>query len=178
MIKLNLGSGENKIEGFVNVDAEPLTSPDLCLDFRYEKLPYEENTVDEIWILHCIEHVERRYWDDLFKHLRTILKPQGLFVLSYPEFSVCADNFITNRNDNREFWHATLYGRQLYGTDYHVTAIDTPELKQILFSHGFYGINSKPEVGQAFNTTLVCRKSPPELMVDKEKILVKEMGLK
>lgn len=179
MIKLNLGSGENKLDEFVNIDAEPKTNPDVCLDFRYEPLPYAEGEVEEIWMLHCIEHIERRYWQGVFAEINRVLKPQGLFVLAYPEFRICADNFVKDHKGQREFWLATLYGRQLYPTDYHVTAVDTPELKTILEAYGFYRILYKPEFSEEnHNTILIARKSPINLVVDREEIMNREFGLK
>jgi predicted SAM-dependent methyltransferase len=57
MIKLNLGSGSNRMQDdFVNVDLH--VAADLQHDLR-EPLPYDDGTVDEIYSCHVIEHFTR-----------------------------------------------------------------------------------------------------------------------
>lgn len=177
MIRLNLGSGENKIDGFINVDAEPDTKPDLCLDFRIEPLPFGDGEVDEIWILHCIEHLERRYWGRFFFECRRVLRPDGMFVLAYPEFRVCCDYYLKNYREKQDYWLATIFGRQHYPADYHVTAVNSAELKTILEGQGFYKISYKPEdEPNEFNSTLIAHR-PPAGIAMREDVLVQELGL-
>jgi len=58
-IKLNIGSGYKRYEGFLNVDDDPLVKPDhiVQLDDVNIKLPFEDNTVDEIKAYHIFEHI-------------------------------------------------------------------------------------------------------------------------
>ena len=58
-MKINLGSGMKRIEGFVNVDDDPLVNPDYVvnLDDVNVKLPFEDNTVSEIIAHHILEHI-------------------------------------------------------------------------------------------------------------------------
>lgn len=57
--KLHLGSGYKKINGFINIDDDPLVNPDLSLnlDDVNIKLPYEDNSVTEIVAHHILEHI-------------------------------------------------------------------------------------------------------------------------
>jgi hypothetical protein len=56
-LKLNLGCGSRKMEGYVNIDRSPLTAPDLLLDLEQVPWPFEADSVAEIQALHVLEHV-------------------------------------------------------------------------------------------------------------------------
>jgi len=60
MIKLNIGCGHDLKEGFVNIDFTRDNGADLDFDLetcRYNKLPFEDNSVVEIHAAHVLEHV-------------------------------------------------------------------------------------------------------------------------
>lgn len=58
-IKLQLGSGYKKINGFVNIDNDDLVNPDynIDLDDVNIKLPFPDNSVNEIIAHHILEHI-------------------------------------------------------------------------------------------------------------------------
>jgi SAM-dependent methyltransferase len=60
-MKLNLGSGTTKFDGFINVDDDPLTNPDFVVDLELGKLPFETDTVEEIKAHHILEHIGDGY---------------------------------------------------------------------------------------------------------------------
>jgi predicted SAM-dependent methyltransferase len=45
--KLNIGCGNDKLKGYVNLDVSPLVSPDVVCDIEYG-IPFDDNTFDEI----------------------------------------------------------------------------------------------------------------------------------
>jgi hypothetical protein len=55
-MKLNLGCGFNKLNGYVNVDVSELCRPDLCFDLE-STWPIEDSVVDEIVLHHTMEHL-------------------------------------------------------------------------------------------------------------------------
>lgn len=177
MLRINLGCGEFKLDGFINVDMEPKVQPDMILDFRKESLPWDDGSVEEVFICHCLEHVEFHYWEDLFKEVRRVLKPNGNFLLSYPEFSECATRFLQNDPIKRHFWRATLYGRQLYPSDYHVTPMHSPTIKEALEVVGFYRITYGPEdkIVSPYNTILIAKKDPSPMT--REEAITRELAL-
>jgi len=178
MLKINLGCGEHKIDGFVNIDciSAGKVEPDVVLDFIKSQLPYEDGSVDQVWMIHCLEHIEMYHWGNLFAEVKRVLKDNGSFTLAYPEFKECAQRFIDDSNKQRNFWRATLYGRQLYDTDYHVVPMDSREIKEILETAGFYRVAFRQEsYNEPYNTILCAYKDPEH--VDREAVLVSELGL-
>lgn len=57
MIKLNIGCGYRKKEGFVNIDINKKVNPDLLLDISKKKLLFKTNSVDYIYCDNVIEHL-------------------------------------------------------------------------------------------------------------------------
>ncbi|MFH1420531.1 MAG: methyltransferase domain-containing protein [Candidatus Aenigmatarchaeota archaeon] len=55
-MKLNIGCGSNKINGYVNCDIDSRASPDKVIDIT-KKLPFKTNSVDEIVCFHTLEHI-------------------------------------------------------------------------------------------------------------------------
>ena len=47
----------HKLEGFINIDNDPLVKPDILLDIETDVFPFEDNTVEFITTRHTIEHV-------------------------------------------------------------------------------------------------------------------------
>jgi predicted SAM-dependent methyltransferase len=175
---LNIGCGEHLLLDVVNIDcvSNEIAKPDLVCDIRKERLPYEDETVDEVWMIHSLEHIEFYYWDIIFKEVARVLKPNGVYLLSYPEFSECAKRFINNAGGDRHFWRKTLYGRQLYPSDYHVVPMHSPDVKEMLETYKFYRVSYQPESErEPFNTILVARRDPQQ--ETREEIIVKELGL-
>jgi len=157
-MKLNIGCGETKLEGYINIDIEESIKPDLVLDVRKQNLPYEENSVERITCLHNIEHIEYKYHFWILQQFYKVLIPDGFLILAYPEFEKCVKNFLSNNRGLKDFWRATLYGRQLYPGDYHVTPMVTEDLIPLLKDVGFTNIKHIPEIGEEYNTFLTCNK--------------------
>lgn len=155
--KLNLGCGQNKIEGCINIDVEESVKPDLVADFR-RNLPYTDNDIDTVYLFHVIEHIEECHHRNILEEIYRVLKPNGLFYISYPEFVKVAQNYIDNKRGLRDFWKKVIYGRQLYKSDYHVALMDTKYFVQLLEEVGFHEIRHKPEHIDDFNTVIRCSK--------------------
>lgn len=158
-VKLNLGCGLNKIKGYINIDCEKSVKPDMLVDFGTAKLPFKENSVDEIIMFHTIEHIRKPYHKHIFAEARRVLRVDGRFILSYPEFTKCVENWKTNYLGKKEFWEATIYGAQRFPSDHHVCIIEPKALQRELTKAGFEGIKHTPEPEEHWNTITVAYKS-------------------
>lgn len=84
-IKLNLGSGDQRIGDFINIDLYDETADvkaDIC------QLPYEDNSVDEAVALQVIEHVPYNRSLEMFLEWRRVLKPGGQVIVETPDIDV------------------------------------------------------------------------------------------
>lgn len=61
MLKVNLGAGYKRFAGFVNVDDDILTNPEYVVDLEHDKLPFEDNSVEEMICHHILEHIGEGY---------------------------------------------------------------------------------------------------------------------
>jgi len=57
MLKLNLGCGQNKRDGYVNVDKFDTFAPDVVWDLESFPWPFETGQVGEIVMHHVLEHL-------------------------------------------------------------------------------------------------------------------------
>lgn len=86
-VKLNLGCGDNLLEGYINVDKYDKAA-DVQADIT--ELPYEDNSVDKVVAYQVIEHVPYNLNDKLFAEIYRVLKPAGTAILETPDIDVVA----------------------------------------------------------------------------------------
>lgn len=56
-MKLDLGCGQNRREGFTGVDIATLPTVDVVHDLRILPWPFDSETIEEIWCSHFVEHL-------------------------------------------------------------------------------------------------------------------------
>lgn len=80
-MKINLGCNDFKLDGFINIDVDPVVKPDLVASA--EKLPYEDNSVDEIYAGHLLEHFSIE--EDVLREWYRVLKVGSRITLTVPD---------------------------------------------------------------------------------------------
>lgn len=80
-MKLNLGCGKKKLEGFVNVDIS--ASADVACDVQ--ELPWPDGVADEVMAIHLLEHVPVQNVALVLKEWARVLKPGGRMVIEMPD---------------------------------------------------------------------------------------------
>lgn len=98
LIKLNLGSGGDYIDGYVNVDLYAERA-----DERYDisRLPQLNETVDEIRAFHVIEHFDYIHGFDVLQEWYRVLKPGGRLHLETPDLEASCKEFINRDQDGQ-----------------------------------------------------------------------------
>ena len=56
-LKLNLGCGSKKLEGYINIDKYDTYNPDIIHDLEKFPYPFEDNSINEILLSHVLEHI-------------------------------------------------------------------------------------------------------------------------
>ena len=83
--KLNLGCGEDRKEGYINLDWSPLTNPDVVHDLNVFPYPFADNELDYIEASHVLEHLDKPFL--VMKEFHRVLKPGGTLHVKVPHFS-------------------------------------------------------------------------------------------
>lgn len=84
-IKLHLGCGTNKREGWINIDSVKGFAPDLLCDIS-QGLPYDDLTVDEILAEDLLEHFDKYLRFIVFGEWVRPLKIGGIITVQVPNF--------------------------------------------------------------------------------------------
>lgn len=98
MIKLNLGSGNDYLDGYINVD---LYAPKADERYDISKLPHEDNSVDEIRAFHVIEHFDFINAFHVLFEWRRVLKPGGRLHLETPDLEGSCREFLSRNEDGQ-----------------------------------------------------------------------------
>ena len=56
-MRLNLGCGHDKRQGYVNVDSAPACQPDEVVDLEHFPWPWADDSVDAVLLKHVLEHL-------------------------------------------------------------------------------------------------------------------------
>tara|TARA_B100000700_G_C15035146_1_gene852435 strand:+ start:2397 stop:2963 length:567 start_codon:yes stop_codon:yes gene_type:complete len=85
-IKLNLGCGENKLKGYINVDK--FGTPDITHDLESFPWPWTTDSVSEIRLTHVLEHLgkETETYFSIFKEMYRICKKGAKVIIIVPHF--------------------------------------------------------------------------------------------
>jgi len=83
--KINLGCGQAKLEGYINIDSNPDMKPDLLCNL-INGIPFEDNSLDEVRAYDFLEHIPAgkpiiRLMEEIYR----VLKPGGKFESSTPD---------------------------------------------------------------------------------------------
>jgi predicted SAM-dependent methyltransferase len=87
--KLQIGSGINVYEGWLNTDYEPVMPGTLRMDAT-KTFPFEDDTFDYVFCQHMIEHIGYDDGQFMLRECLRVLKPGGKVRISTPNLAfVC-----------------------------------------------------------------------------------------
>lgn len=122
MKKLNLGSGGDYIDGYINVD---LYAEKADERFDIAKLPYQDNSIDEIRAYHVVEHFDYMQVQHVLQEWYRVLKPNAKIRIETPDFLESC----------REFTNSDVHGQwNLYGHFFSTAWINPGLLHKFLFT--------------------------------------------
>ena len=85
-MKLNIGCGFNKLDGYLNVDQFPECAPDVLWNLEQTPWPFEESSVDEMVAHHVLEHLgqETKVFFAVMQELYRLMRHDGLIRITVP----------------------------------------------------------------------------------------------
>ena len=145
LLNLNIGAGTYEIDNFLSLDIytdhyyknkEDFLRKRIEYNIRTDKLPFNESTVDNIYISHVIEHIEDEFVLSFFAESYRVLKKGGILRVACPEsdFLYQVSQF---RNDYWNWRIESLNNKKRYQTnwenitqyDYLLTELSTPNMR-------------------------------------------------
>lgn len=109
---LDLGCGENKVEGAIGLDNVHLDGVDIIHDLLNFPYPIENESFDVIYIRHVIEHFDIEDINQILNECHRILKLNGNLMISVPHaFSLAAFTDISHKSyftfNSGKYWDKT-----------------------------------------------------------------------
>jgi SAM-dependent methyltransferase len=140
MKKLNLGCGDRKMHGFINVDARDDLGADVVCDVTQIHEKFED--VDLIYACHVLEHFpsksfeyQKKTWAETLQSWYDTLKPGGVLRISVPDLEEACKYFL--ETGDFESVKCFFYGGQKYDFDFHYHGWCFDSLKKDLLEAGF-----------------------------------------
>lgn len=138
MVNLNIGSGPKRIDGYLSCDCFKADFIDQVFDLTNP--PYPDNSVDNIYSEHSLEHTGWAEVDVALSNWYRILKPGGMLQLKMPDLKLCCLEYLRT-GDLFQKW--TIYGVQKAQSEepdsaqYHKSGFSKEEMKAKLEALGF-----------------------------------------
>jgi len=82
-MKINIGSGYNKIPDFISIDYDKDNNPDYCLNIETDAFPFEEDSIETVVAHHILEHLGDGYFHCL-QELYRICKHGAIIDIRVP----------------------------------------------------------------------------------------------
>ena len=89
MVKLDLGCGIRKREGFLGVDSRAFDGVDVVCNLGVDRWPWEDNSVDEAHSSHMVEHLNAEQRIHFVNELHRVLKKGAKCNLTIPHWGSC-----------------------------------------------------------------------------------------
>lgn len=145
---LHLGSGDLRINHFLNIDGNPCSNCDLI--GGVQRIRLNSNNVDCIYTSHVFEHITRSNVEKVLIEWCRVLKPNGKLYICVPNleslFQIYLDGIIRYEFDesarkNVDLATGIVFGGQINRYDFHYYGYSFKTLKHLLESRGFYDVS-------------------------------------
>jgi hypothetical protein len=107
-MKINIGAGNNKINGFLSCDYDTSSNPDYVVNLETDSLPFANDSVETVVAHHILEHLGEGYFHCL-QELYRVCKNGAIIDIRVPHHR--HDNFHDDPTHRRPI---TVGGMQLF----------------------------------------------------------------
>lgn len=87
MVKIDIGCGKRKKEGYIGVDILPFEGVDVVMDAGKDKWPWEDGSVDDVHCSHVVEHFNAEQRIHFVNELYRVLKSKGTCQIIVPHWA-------------------------------------------------------------------------------------------
>lgn len=135
IIKLNIGSGEEVINGYTSVDLyDKADVKDSILTLS----SFEDNSVDVVRSYHILEHLKMTDVPIAMKTVYRVLKTNGIWDIEVPDLIWLMKDFLQLEDHQRWGWKIqTIFGLQVHDGEYHKSGFSKQHLYDLLHETGF-----------------------------------------
>lgn len=146
-MKINIG-GETKKEGWKNFNAQQKPDVDIIGNIK-DLSQFENESIDEIYASHVLEHVDIRSTPSTIKGIYRVLKKGGKFYVSVPDMDVLCHFFLSPLASNEIKHHimTIIFGGQIDNYDYHYFGWNYGFMNDYLKEAGFLKIDKVKSFG-------------------------------
>ncbi|NJO30623.1 MAG: methyltransferase domain-containing protein [Richelia sp. SL_2_1] len=118
MIKLDIGSGQShNDDGWLGVDP---FSPTADVRAYMWDLPYDNNSVDEIFTSHALEHIGKFQIIPTLNEWYRIIVPGGKITIRVPDLEWCVRHWLEHKESVG--WDLdVIFGNQMHDGEFHKT---------------------------------------------------------
>jgi len=86
-MKIDIGCGSSKRPGFVGIDIQNIPGVDCVLDLSREKLPFDDNSVSEVYSSHFFEHLDIDAVQRILEEVHRVCLDGSIVEIRVPHFS-------------------------------------------------------------------------------------------
>lgn len=84
-MKINIGAGNTKFDGFKNCDYSDIFNPDFQFDMEKDVWPFKDNSIDEVIANHVLEHMGEGFFHCI-KELYRVCKNNAIIRIQVPHY--------------------------------------------------------------------------------------------
>jgi SAM-dependent methyltransferase len=138
-VKLNVGCGNNKIEGYIGVDKYECDAAEYICDIENNKLPFDDNTVTDIILDNVIEH----FYDipKVMNELIRVSKKGAIIKIITPHFSSLKSWIDPTHFHHLSYFSFDYYEREVFS--HYVGNGIAIKNKKISFGGGLMGLTAR-----------------------------------
>jgi len=163
--RLDIGCGVNKIPGATYLDINPKVNPDILHDLNKFPYPIADNSFDEIYAKHVIEHLDDP--SGFMREISRILRPAGIVFIETPHFS---SRVAYSEPQHKLFFSYFMFNSLINGLDLEVVEQRITFYKSFRAAGISYLANKYPDAYERFwtyifpaeNVILLARKAISE----------------
>lgn len=141
--KVNGGAGASRLPGWLNIDANPLRSPQIWADMR-NRWPFREASIAAIVSSHFLEHLFDNELDHVLREMYRVLRPGGYLRTSVPSLEKATAQYVNAADGTGLAERGQRFQLACHWYGAHHQVFDFERLRGLLAGVGFKDFQQPP----------------------------------